>query len=43
MQRGAITIQINPNRTALDDRVTLNLSEQAGVVLPELVEMAWGW
>lgn len=42
IQRGAITIQVNPNPTALDNRVTLNLSGQAGVVVPELVETVWG-
>jgi NAD-dependent deacetylase len=42
IERGAITIQINPNPTALDDQVTLNLPGRAGVVLPELVEAAWG-
>jgi len=42
IQRGAITIQINPNPTVLDDRVTLKLSGQAGVALPELVEAVWG-
>lgn len=42
MQRGAVTIQINPNPTALDDQVTLNLPGPAGQVLPELVETVWG-
>ncbi|MCX7166585.1 MAG: NAD-dependent deacylase [Rhodocyclales bacterium] len=42
IQRGAITIQVNPNPTALDDQVTINLSGQAGKILPELVETAWG-
>jgi NAD-dependent deacetylase len=42
IQRGAITIQINPNPTALDDRVTLNQPGKAGDVLPELVETVWG-
>lgn len=42
IKRGAITIQVNPNPTALDDRVSLNLSGQAGAVVPELVETAWG-
>lgn len=42
MQRGAVTIQINPNPTALDDRVTLNLPGPAGIVLPKLVGHVWG-
>ncbi|MDA8257720.1 MAG: NAD-dependent deacylase [Betaproteobacteria bacterium] len=42
IQRGAITIQVNPNPTALDDQVTLNLPGPAGQVLPELVETIWG-
>ena len=42
IQLGAITIQINPNPTALDDQVTLNLPGPAGQVLPELVETIWG-
>ena len=41
IQRGAITIQVNPNPTALDDQVTLNLPGPAGQVLPELVETIW--
>ena len=41
IQRGAITIQVNSSPTALDDRVTLNLPGQAGVVLPGLAETVW--
>ena len=42
IKRGAITIQVNPNLTPLEDQVTLNLPGQAEVVLPELVEAVWG-
>jgi NAD-dependent deacetylase len=41
IQRGAVTIQVNPNPTSLDDRVTLNLPGPAGVVLPDLVKTIW--
>lgn len=36
-----ITVQINPNPTSLDGRVTLNLPGPAGVVLPELINAIW--
>lgn len=41
-QRVAVTVQINPNPTALDGRVTLNLPGPAGIVLPALVNAVWG-
>lgn len=41
IQRGAITIQTNPNPTSLDQQVTLNLSGPAGEVLPALVREVW--
>ena len=42
IRRRAITIQVNPNPTDLDDRVSLNLSGPAGVVMPVLVDKVWG-
>jgi NAD-dependent deacetylase len=42
IQRGAVTIQVNPNPTSLDNLVTLNLPGPAGQVLPELIEKIWG-
>jgi NAD-dependent deacetylase len=42
IQRGAVTIQVNPNPTSLDNLVTLNLLGPAGQVLPELIEKIWG-
>jgi len=42
IRRGALTIQVNPNPTDLDERVSLNLSGPAGVVMPALVEKVWG-
>lgn len=41
IQRGAITVQINPSSTPLDSRVTVNLPGPAGAVLPELVNAIW--
>lgn len=34
---GAVTVQVNPNRTEMDARVTHTLRGAAGVVLPELL------
>jgi NAD-dependent deacetylase len=42
IQRGVITVQVNPNPTPLDDRVTINLPGPAGKVMPRLVETVWG-
>lgn len=39
---GAITIQVNPNATDIDDTVSFLLPGRAGEVLPELVAQAWG-
>jgi NAD-dependent deacetylase len=36
---GAVTVQINPNRTDIDDEVTYSLHDPAGEVLPTLVTM----
>jgi NAD-dependent deacetylase len=36
---GAITVQINPNKTEIDDEVTCSLHGQAGEVLPELLKI----
>jgi NAD-dependent deacetylase len=36
---GAVTVQINPNATEIDDEVTCSLRGLAGQVLPMLVEM----
>lgn len=41
IQCGAVTIQVNPNPTSLDDQVALNLPGPAGVVLPELIAAIW--
>ena len=41
IQRGVVTIQVNPNPTSLDDQVTINLPGPAGHVLPKLVETIW--
>lgn len=38
IKRGALTIQVNPNPTALDELFTLNLHGAAGVILPKLVD-----
>jgi len=36
--RGAITVQINPNVTNIDDEVTCSLRGRAGEMVPELIE-----
>ena len=41
IQRGVVTIQVNPNPTSLDDQVTINLPGPAGQVLPKLIETIW--
>lgn len=41
-QAGAITIQVNPHSTEVDDAVSIDLRGNAGVILPELVRQAWG-
>lgn len=38
---GAMTIQVNPNPTTMDDRVSLSLSGLAGEVMPDLISSAW--
>lgn len=42
IQRGVLTIQVNPNPTPLDGRTTLNLHGTAGEVMPWLVDKVWG-
>jgi NAD-dependent deacetylase len=42
INRGAITVQINPNPTSLDNQVTLNFPGPAGVILPAFVQAVWG-
>lgn len=37
MQAGAVTVQINPNATGLEDQLSYALSGPAGTVLPEIV------
>ena len=39
---GAMTIQVNPNATEIDDLVTYSLRGAAGSVLPALVAEVWG-
>ena len=41
-RRGAVVVQINPNSTSLDRIAHFNLMGAAGMVLPELVRVAWG-
>ncbi|MDO8264130.1 MAG: NAD-dependent deacylase [Gallionella sp.] len=41
IKRGAITIQVNPNPTTMDDRVSLSCSGPAGEVLPDLISSVW--
>jgi NAD-dependent SIR2 family protein deacetylase len=38
---GAITIQVNPNPTDIDDSVTFTLRGPAGTVLAQLVAENW--
>lgn len=42
IRAGAVTVQVNPNETALDASVTFAVRGQAGIILPELVGVAWG-
>lgn len=42
IQHGALTLQVNPNPTALDDRASHNLHGAAGEVLPWLLDKVWG-
>lgn len=42
IQRGALTIQVNPNPTSLDGRANLDLHGAAGDVMPWLVNKVWG-
>ena len=39
---GAVTVQVNPNPTALETLVDYALQGPAGTVLPELLRRAWG-
>jgi NAD-dependent deacetylase len=39
---GAVTVQVNPNPTALDSAVSFTIRGLAGEVLPRLVRQAWG-
>ncbi len=41
LARGAVVVQINPDRTDLDDLATFRLRGTAAQVLPELVRQAW--
>ena len=41
LARGAVVVQINPDRTDLDDFATFRLGGTAARVLPELVRQAW--
>jgi NAD-dependent deacetylase len=41
IEAGAMTVQINPNPTAMDDDVTLTYRGPAGVILPRMIEQAW--
>ncbi|MDA8349780.1 MAG: NAD-dependent deacylase [Pseudomonadota bacterium] len=38
---GALTIQVNPNTTGLEDAVSVSLRGPAGQILPALVQQAW--
>ena len=42
IRRRVVTLQINPNPTELDRRVTANLSGPAGTIIPALVDTVWG-
>lgn len=42
MSAGAVTVQINPNPTEIDEAVTWSIRGAAGEVLPRIVEEAWG-
>jgi NAD-dependent SIR2 family protein deacetylase len=39
---GAITVQVNPHHTEIDDAVSFLLKGAAGKILPELVAEIWG-
>ena len=39
---GAITVQVNPHHTEIDDAVSFSLKGPAGKILPELVAEVWG-
>ena len=39
---GAMTVQVNPHPTDIDDDVSLSLKGHAGRILPALVMQAWG-
>ncbi len=41
IKRGAITIQLNPNPTTMDDQVSLSCHGPAGVVLPGFISSVW--
>lgn len=40
-EAGAVVVQVNPDRTPLDNVATFSLRGAAGVVLPELLREAW--
>lgn len=42
MRAGAVTIQINPNATALDEAVSFAIRGPAGEILPAIVRGTWG-
>jgi NAD-dependent deacetylase len=42
IRHGAITVQINPNITSLDDRASLNLHGPAGEIVPSFIDQVWG-
>jgi NAD-dependent deacetylase len=42
MGAGAVTVQVNPNPTEIDDAVTWSIRGAAGEVLPRTVEKVWG-
>lgn len=41
MRAGAMTVQVNPNATGVEEWVTYSLRGAAGTVLPLLLELAW--
>jgi NAD-dependent deacetylase len=38
---GATTVQVNPNSTGIEERVTFALRGPAGTLLPALLERSW--
>jgi NAD-dependent deacetylase len=38
---GAMTVQVNPNSTGIEEHVTYTLRGAAGVILPRLLASAW--